>query len=119
MNIVNLTGRVGQDPRTVKVGEKSVSNFSLATKEWGKEPKTEWHKIVVWEKDNLIPMVKKGSHLAITGRLQTHSYEKDGVKHYSTEVIANNIEFLDKKEVDSSSAQASQKYPEPGDDLPF
>lgn len=113
MNQVNLIGRLGED---VKLHEFENGNkkgsFSLATNEHYKnaegqnETKTEWHNIVVNNKiaDNCHKYIRKGSMVAITGKLQTRNYEKENTKHYVTEVIAQKVTFLEgnNKDVETS-----------------
>lgn len=103
-NKVTLIGRLGQDPE-VKVLDsgKKLAKFSLATSETYKSSKgektesTEWHNIVVW--DNLAGIVeqytKKGSQIALEGKLTSRSYEKEGVKHNYTEIVCNDLVLLD------------------------
>jgi single-strand DNA-binding protein len=99
VNKVILIGRLGADPelRTTQTG-KSVCNFSLATNEKsGGEDKTEWHKIVAWEKqaDLCNQYLSKGRQVAIEGAIRTRSYEgNDGQTRYSTEINAYRIEFI-------------------------
>ena len=98
LNCVTLIGNVSADPevRNLTSGN-TVANLSLATSESWKDKQTgekkevtQWHRIVVWN-DGLISViekyVKKGSKLYIEGQLQTRKYEKDGVDHYTTEVV--------------------------------
>ena len=103
-NLVILIGNVGQDPeiRYTQQGA-AVANLSLATSEnWKdqsgeKQERTEWHKLVAWrEKAELINQyVHKGDKIYIEGSLQTRSWEdKEGNKHYTTEIVVRNIEFL-------------------------
>jgi len=102
MNKVILVGRLSQDPevRYTKT-EKAVASFSLAVDDgWGDNKKTYFVPIVAWDKlaeicgNNL----SKGQRALIDGKLQIRSYEdKDGQKRRVTEVIAQNIEFLEKK----------------------
>lgn len=98
VNKALLVGRVGADPeiKSMNSGDR-VANFSLATSERWKEKssgeqkeKTFWHRIVVWDQ-NLIRViesyVKKGALLYLEGQIETRKYEKDGVDHYTTEVV--------------------------------
>lgn len=110
MNQVNLTGRLGQDPKTNPTG--TVCNLNLATNgrakvngEWTNT--TDWHNIVCFGKtaENVAKFCAKGSQVGITGRLQTRKWEdKDGNNRYTTEVIANEVEFIGTKK-DSNTAQ--------------
>ena len=104
INKVMLVGNVGEDPRINKTNqEQVVAHFSLATHEEytdkeGKEiKKTEWHKIVVWNKraEIVSKYVKKGDPLYVEGKLQTSSWEdKEGIKRYTTEIVCDNFLFL-------------------------
>lgn len=96
MNQANLIGRIGRDAETKHTPSgKAVTTFSLATsdrykdKEGQKAEKTTWHNIVVWERENLTQYLVKGKEIAVIGKIQNRDYEKDGVKHYVSEVVAN------------------------------
>ena len=105
INKVILVGNVGGDPemRFVPSGS-AVANFTLATsidwkdKQTGeRKEKTEWHRIVAWDKlgEFCGNYLKKGSLIYIEGKIQTRSYEdKEGVKRYVTEIIASTIQFV-------------------------
>lgn len=118
MNRVILVGNLGKDVELRQTkGGTPVANFSLATKEFSKDQsgqsveKTEWHSIVVWGKtaENVNKYLSKGSKVLVEGKLATRQWEKDGQKHYSTEVIANGVQFLDsKKEQTLTPAYAAQ-----------
>ncbi|MCF8377969.1 MAG: single-stranded DNA-binding protein [Bacteroidales bacterium] len=107
INKVTLVGYVGDNPRVNETkGNGLVANISLATNETykdkdGKElQKTEWHRIVAWDKraEILRDYVKKGDALYVEGKLKTLSYEdKEGVKRYSTEIFCDNFLFLSPK----------------------
>ena len=104
LNRVTLVGNVGDTPRiSQKDGEPFVANFPLATSESWKDNegnevnRTEWHRIVVWNKAAAIVQdhVKKGDRLYIEGKISTNSWEdKEGNKHYSTEIVCDNFLFL-------------------------
>ena len=108
INKVILVGRLGRDPevRYAKDGT-AVANFSMATsEEWKdkdtgeKQERTEWHRIVAWRRLGEIcgEYLNKGSQVYIEGRLQTREWEdKDGNKRYITEVVAQNMQMLDRK----------------------
>ena len=108
INKVILLGFVGQQPtiKTFDNGDK-IASFSLATTERafktkdGQEipEKTEWHNIIANKGLAKIveSYVQKGSKIYIEGKIKQRSWEKDGSKHYLTEIIAENIELLDKK----------------------
>jgi single-strand DNA-binding protein len=95
-------GRLTRDPevRYTQAG-KAVASFSLAVDSgFGDNKRTDFINVTCWDKmaemvgNNLI----KGIKVLVEGRLQISNYEKDGVKKQSTEIVAINIEFLEKKE---------------------
>jgi single-strand DNA-binding protein len=103
MNRVVLIGNLGGDPETrYTAGGTAVCKFSLATsrkftgKDGQKQEKTEWHRIVTWAKLAEIcgQYLTKGKQVMIEGRIEYGSYEKDGVKHYTTDIIAENMQML-------------------------
>jgi len=135
INKVILVGYVGKDAeiRYTPSGS-SVANFSVATTEkWSKNgektEKTEWHKIVAFGKLAEIcgEYLTKGKLIYIEGKLQTRNWEdKDGIKRYSTEIVANVMKMLGGKTSSNSgtgagsSSSSRNTYPEPDlDDVPF
>lgn len=104
INKVTVVGHVGDDPTMKQTREKSnMTYFSLATNDFYKDKegneikKTEWHKVVAWDKraELIKDYVKKGDPLYVEGKLRTSSWEdKEGVKHYSTEILCENFLFL-------------------------
>lgn len=98
INKVTLVGNLGNDPevKTMQSGDR-VANFTLATSEsWKdkatgeKKERTEWHRVVCFNQPlvNVIEnYVKKGSKLYIEGAVETRSWEKDGQKVYTTEIV--------------------------------
>lgn len=104
VNKVILIGNLGRDPevRFTKSGQ-AVASFSLATNErWTKkdgtkEDKAEFHRIIAWGKLGEIcgEFLSKGKQVYIEGRLQTREWtDKDDVKHYTTEIVCNNMTML-------------------------
>ena len=136
VNKAILIGRLGADPELKYTPSgAAVVNFNIATDEsWTdasgvKQERTEWHRIVAWRKLAEIcgEYLKKGSRVYIEGQLQTRSWEQDGVKRYTTEIVARNMQMLDSKGT-GGQPPASQKPPSPPettegaegeDDLPF
>ncbi|MBM4375978.1 MAG: single-stranded DNA-binding protein [Deltaproteobacteria bacterium] len=100
LNRVMLLGNLGADPelRFTKGGQ-AVMQLRLATTERFKDQsgnwsdRTEWHSVVVWGKraEGLSKVLRKGSSIFVEGSLRTTSWEKDGQKHYKTEVNAREI----------------------------
>ena len=139
VNRVILVGNLGKDPeiRNLEGGAK-VASFPLATSEkytnrnGEKVDQTEWHNIQVWGKlaDIVEQWMKKGQMVYVEGRLRTRTWEdKEKVKRYTTEIIADNIKMLGGKRDDQAAPQNTEKsiqnaekeinIPSPEDDLPF
>lgn len=133
VNKVILVGNLGGDPEMrYTASGTAVCKFSLATsrkftgKDQQKQEKTEWHRVTVWGKLAEIcgQYLSKGKQVYIEGRIEYGSYEKDGVKHYSTDIIAENMTMLG-----GPGAGNRAPEPEPGfgppeggvpeDDIPF
>jgi single-strand DNA-binding protein len=100
LNRVMLLGNLGADPELrVTPGGQAVLKLRLATNESYmdrnnvRQERTEWHRVTIWGRraEALGKILQKGDSLFVEGRLQTSSYEKNGEKRYSTEVVANNI----------------------------
>ncbi len=132
INKVILVGNLGSDPECKYLGETPVTNFSIATSEKWKDKnsgemqeKTEWHRIVAWRKlaEVCAHWLKKGSQVYVEGKLQTRSWEQDGTTRYTTEIIANTVQFLGGKQKEGGDAFAQPLPSRPanlkGDDIPF
>jgi len=140
INKVILIGRLGRDPEVRYTPDgAAIANFSIATsEEWKdkatgeKKERTEWHRIVAFRKLGEIcgEYLSKGRQVYIEGRLQTRSWEKDGVTRYSTEIVASDVQFLGGRDSANSggqslNTQASDTSGPPsgsdkiGDDIPF
>ena len=105
INKIHLRGNVGS-ARILNIAQGSVVRFSLATNEVFKDrngnvvQETQWHNIVAWSKlgEFCSKYFKKGQQVGVIGRLQTRTWDDDkGVKHYVTEVIAEEAYFADSK----------------------
>ena len=107
INKVILVGNVGLDPevRTLETGVK-VARVRLATTEriFNRQTNettehTEWHTITLWRglAEVVDKFVRKGSQLYIEGRLRSREWERDGQKHYATEVVADDMKLLGKR----------------------
>src|SRR3989338_1068547 len=104
VNKVILIGRLGQNPEVrYTPSGAAVANFSVATNEnWTdksgqKQERTEWHRVVVWGKlaELCGQYLAKGRQVYLEGRLQTRSWDdKEGVKRYTTEIVAQTVQFL-------------------------
>ncbi len=147
VNKVILVGNLGNDPdvRYMQNGN-AVANVSLATSETWKDKntgdqqeKTEWHRVVFFNRlaEIVEQYVKKGSKIYVEGRLQTRSWEQDGVKRYTTEIVANEMQMLDSRggagadfgdhqappqqsaQPQGQAAAAPQNFDNFDDDIPF
>ena len=103
LNRVILIGNLGRDPETRYLPNgDAVANISVATTEsWKdksgeKQEKTEWHRVTLYRRLGEIAgeYLKKGSQVYIEGRIEYREYEKDGVKRYSTDIIASEMKML-------------------------
>ena len=98
-----LIGNLGRDPETRYLPNgDAVTSISVATTETGKDKsgekqeKTEWHRVSLFRRLGEIAgeYLKKGSQVYIEGRIEYREYEKDGVKRYSTDIIADRMQML-------------------------
>lgn len=141
INKVLLIGRMGADPEVKTVtGGNTVARLSVATSEnWKdregqKQERTEWHRVVVWGKlaELCGKYLSKGRQVYVEGRLQTRSWEdQQGQKRYTTEIVANTVQFLGAAGAGAGASQSSgaddfgsQEFgPEPAfdnsDEIPF
>jgi single-strand DNA-binding protein len=105
VNKVILIGNLGKKPELrYTPGGQAVAQFSVATNErWGgkdgqpAQERTEWHRIVVWGRtaENCAQYLDKGRSVYVEGRLQTREWtDKEGQKKYTTEIIAQTVQFL-------------------------
>lgn len=105
VNKVILIGRLGQNPDMKNTASgMAIAKLNVATsrrvkkgEEWVEE--TEWHRVTTFGKtaEACGRFLEKGRQVYVEGRLQTSSYEKDGEKRYSTEVVADTVQFLGDK----------------------
>ncbi|HSH64758.1 MAG TPA: single-stranded DNA-binding protein [Bacteroidia bacterium] len=128
INKVILVGNLGKDPEVRHLeGGTAVANFTLATTEAYKDKngqrveQTEWHNIVVWRglAEIAEKYLKKGTTIYLEGKIRTRSWEdKDKVKRYTTEIVADTFTMLSKKE-NTGSTDDIPNIARTGDDLPF
>lgn len=138
LNRALLIGNVGSDPeiRYLNNNDK-VATFRLATTERYKDrngevkENTEWHQVTAWGKlaEVVEKMVKKGSQVYVEGKITTRKWtDKDGNDRYTTEIRAEGLQILGKKESASASAPNPEESPalkalkeelNPEQDLPF
>ncbi len=103
VNKVILIGNLGADPELKYTpSSRPLCNLRIATtdvykdKSGQKQEKTEWHRVTVWgdQAENCNKYLAKGRSVYVEGRLQTRTYDKDGQKHYATDIVADRVVFL-------------------------
>lgn len=136
VNKVILVGNLGADPELKYTpSSKAVCNMRIATTEaWKdkggtKQEKTEWHRITVWGDmaENCSKYLAKGRSVYVEGRLETRTYDKDGQKHYATDIVASSVVFLgggkDEQRREPAEKKPAASAPVPfadgDDDIPF
>jgi len=137
INKVILVGHLGKDPEIRHLeGGVAVASFPLATsetfnKDGRKVEQTEWHNIVMWRglADVAAKYLQKGKLVYIEGKIRTRSFEdKEGIKKYTTEIVAENFTMLGRKSDFEDNNQRASVKSEGGaadfgaaadDDLPF
>ena len=122
INKVILVGNVGLDPevRTLETGVK-VARIRLATTEriFNRQTNettehTEWHTVTLWRgfAEVVDKYVRKGSQLYIEGSLRTREWERDGVKHYATEIVADEMKLLGRRPDGAQQTAPQQTTPQ-------
>lgn len=133
INKVILIGNLGRDPEgRYTQGGTPVTRLSVATtRAWTNRDtgerveETEWHRITVWGKqaEHCSKYLTKGRSVYIEGRLRTSKYTKDGIDHWSTEIVAETVQFLGKNPnaIADDRPQGSERNttPPPYDPLPI
>ena len=127
INKVILVGTVGKDPemKYMPSGD-AIANISIATNDTWKDKNTgekkeatEWHRVVFFRQlaDIVGKYVRKGQQIYIEGSLKTRSWEKDGQKHYATEIVASDMQMLGSKG-DGERTEQSASAPKPAPPKP-
>ncbi len=126
MNNVTLIGRLTRDPEVrYTESQLAVARFSIAVDKNGKDKGADFPSIAVFGKqaENCEKYLNKGRKVAIQGHIQTGSYEKDGRKVYTTDVVADRVEFLewgDREEKPTSNSGTFEGFEAvEDDDVPF
>lgn len=131
VNKVILIGNLGADPELrYTANGTAVAKLNVATtdsytdKDGNRQEVTEWHRVVAWRKLAEIcgQYLSKGKQVYIEGRLRTTSYEKDGIKRYTTEIEAREMIMLGGGRGPEREAEPEWRGPDappPEDDIPF
>ena len=110
MNVVVIVGRLTRDPEIRGEGEKKVAKFTVAVDRFGKDKGADFIKCAVFGKkaDFAETWLKKGTKIVLRGRIQTDSYtNKDGNKVNTTEVIADDMRFVESRNSAQEAAEPS------------
>jgi len=114
-----VIGRLGQDPevRMTQSGQAVATLTIAASEKWTgkdgqKQEKTTWFRTIAWGKLGEIcgKYLKKGALVQIVGKMEQRTWEKDGVKQYSWELVASDMKMLDSKRDDSGSRDSASSY---------
>lgn len=126
VNKAIIVGNLGDDPTSRSTPNGSaVTNITVATNEsWTdkqtgeKKERTEWHRVVFFGKlaEIAAQYLTKGSQVYVEGKLRTNKYEKEGQTHYSTEIVADQMQMLGGK---GESRQSSRPAQQPAQDDDF
>lgn len=140
LNRVFILGRLGKDPELrylANQNKTAVCKFNVATskkfttKDTNESKEvTEWHRVTIWGKlgEVVHKYLHKGDGAVFVGELKTSSYDKDGQKHYATEIVVNEVHFLPSRkdatsniqnQQNSNSQQGSEELPDFGNDPGF
>jgi single-strand DNA-binding protein len=133
VNKVILVGNLGADPEMrYTAGGTAVCRLSVATsrrftdKQGNRQEETAWHRVDVWGKmaETCAQYLSKGRQVYIEGRLKYGSYEKDGVKHYTTDIVAENMQMLGGSGPGNRGQEPEPPFGPPSggmpeDDIPF
>jgi len=119
INKVILIGNLGKDPELrYTPGGQAVCDLSIATtdqwtdKSGERKEQTEWHRVVVWGKqaENCSQYLSKGRQCYVEGRLRTRQWDdKDGNKRYTTEIVAQTVQFLGGGRGEGAGAQRGER----------
>lgn len=100
MNHIILIGNVGKDP-IARGADGGIASFSLAvdSRKKGGEKDTQWFNCVAFKRtaESILSHVKKGDTLALTGKIKTKTWEKDGVKQLDVDVVVDTWQFVSSK----------------------
>lgn len=135
LNKVLLIGNVGRDPEVRYLDQGAAQNgqstkvatFTLATTDRYRDrsgevrENTEWHNLVLWRQlaDLAERYIRKGSQIYVEGRIRTRSYtDQQGLKKYMTEIVADNVQLLGRRDGEGAPAPQQGGYPAPSYQAP-
>ena len=119
MNRICLVGRLTKDPQVKSVGAANtpVAEFGIAVNRIGKDAPSDFFNIKVWGKsaDYCGQYLTKGQRVSVTGRIESREYEKDGVKRTIWDVVADQVNGLDKAGERNSDDAPAKRSNDPAD----
>ena len=124
LNKAQLIGNLGSDPETRNTNSgNTVCNLSVATSHRGKtqagewEERTEWHRVVCFGRtaETCQKYLTKGRRVYVEGRIQTRSWDDNGVTKYTTEIVGERVLFLSNRTPDREGSYSEA----PEDEIPF
>ena len=128
VNSVTILGNCGKDPILKATGSgTAVANFSVATSDRRKDAQGNWQDEVCWHEmvafgrtaEIVRDYVRKGTKIYVEGRINNRQYEKDGQKHYSSEIVINELVLLDGGGKREEPQQQNNSVELSDDDIPF
>ena len=125
MNNCSFSGRITKDPELKATeGGTTYLKFCLAVKRFvksGEHPQSDFIDCVAWNKtaELIKAYCKKGSLIGVTGRLQSNTYDKNGEKRKSVEIIVNELDFIDTKNGEGEQSPAPAPTAPNAAELPF
>lgn len=114
INTVSLTGRLTNDINVRETKNSQVGNFTIAVQRNFGEKEADFIQVTVFNKvaENMKKFTSKGDLVGVVGRLQTSNYEKDGQTIYVTQVVSNDITFLEtKNSKNTTSEEVTEEIP--------
>jgi single-strand DNA-binding protein len=120
LNKIHLIGNVGRDPESFAQTDLNIVKISLATGRY-KGDESDWHRVTFFGKlaDVAQAYVRKGAKIYVEGRVQYTQTEKDGVKVTYTDIIASELQLLERKGEAAAPSPSVADLAKPTDDLPF
>lgn len=109
MNSVHILGRLTNDPMMQETKEHLKARITIAVD--GLNGHTNFIPVVAWDKraEMIEKFLHKGTKIAVTGSIYTYDYEKDGEKKYGIEIVADHIDFCEKKETEEEPTEEKPK----------
>ena len=123
MNIVVMVGNLTKDPEVMTKGEVTICKFNIAVQRRFKKDEADFFNCVAFGKtaEFISKYFTKGRKIAINGEVENNNYtDKEGVKHYGTQIVVGNAEFCDKKGETSEKTDDFMQVPDDvADEIPF